>query len=356
MKMEKHMNLTAFERTLGCLYGMATGDALGVPSSFQTYDQIREKWGWIDTFYPPESGHIFHDGLKAGEYTDDTEQALALIHSFVRNKKVVPLDVVNEIIKWADRVKDKYASPLGPSTERALKAIKSGTPIRESGKFGTTNGSAMRISPLGIIHGLRGGSMDELVNDVYLTCLPTHNTTVCVSSAAAIAWGVALCMQGETDLNKIVNGTIEAANAGEECGNIISAPSIARRIDYICGIVHDSKDSKATLKELYAMFGGGDLAADSVPLAIGLFLLGGGNPKKVNEYCVNIGGDCDTNAAMAGAMAGAYSGVDAVPITWRQKVDEMNPANFERCAKDLIALAPYWVPASKKDVYSIIGD
>lgn len=67
------MALTRKERTLGCLWAMACGDALGVPSSFLTPEQIKSKYGWIDTFYPPEKGHIFHDGLLAGEYTDDTE-------------------------------------------------------------------------------------------------------------------------------------------------------------------------------------------------------------------------------------------------------------------------------------------
>ena len=106
--------LSDYDRVLGCLFGMATGDALGVPSSFLTPTHIREAWGWIDTFYPPEDGHIFHAGLKAGEYTDDTEQALALIKTFKKSGKVVPLDVVHEILAWAERVKDKYASPLGP--------------------------------------------------------------------------------------------------------------------------------------------------------------------------------------------------------------------------------------------------
>ena len=173
--------VTVKERILGSLYGMAAGDSLGVPSSFMTPDYIEKTWGWIDTFYPAEKGHIFHDGLKAGEYTDDTEQALALMNSFIRNKKVVPLDVVTEILAWADRVKGKYASPLGPSTERALKAIRAGGSIEESGRYGNTNGSAMRISPVGIIHGLRDSSCDELVRDVYQTCMPTHNTTVCTS-------------------------------------------------------------------------------------------------------------------------------------------------------------------------------
>jgi secondary thiamine-phosphate synthase enzyme len=120
--------MTDFSRVTGSLYGMATGDALGAPTSFLTPSYIRGRWGWVDTFYPPEKGHIFHDGLQAGKYTDDTEQALALIKSFTRCGKVVPEDIVKEILAWAERVKDKYASPLGPSTERALKAIAAGVP------------------------------------------------------------------------------------------------------------------------------------------------------------------------------------------------------------------------------------
>ena len=284
------MKISKMDRTLGCLYGTATGDALGVPSSFLTPNRIRELYGWIDTFYPPEKGHIYHDGLLAGEYTDDTEQALALTHSFLRYHKVVPEDIAKELEKWADRVKDKYASPFGPSTERALKAIREGCPIGESGKYGNTNGSAMRISPLGIIHGLRDSSIEEIVRDVYQTCLVTHNTKVAVSSGAAIAWGIAVCMKGETDIGKVVEETIKAAAAGEAYGNDIPAPSIGKRI----------------------------------------------------EYAVNIGGDCDTNAAMAGAMAGAMNGVDAVPLVWRETVNKVNHIDMTPVAEDLINLAPKW--------------
>lgn len=342
------MSLTPLQRTEGSLYGMATGDALGVPTSFMTHAYIAKTWGWIDTFYPPEKGHIYHDGLKAGEYTDDTEQALALAKSFIRNKKVEPLDVVDELIAWADRVKDKYASPLGPSTERALKSIKAGAPITESGKYGNTNGSAMRISPIGIIHGLRGSSCKEMVRDVYLTCMPTHNTNVCVATAAAIAWGVALCIRGETNIDKIVQETVRAAEIGNQYGNVVTSPSIGKRIEFLREMVHKSTDPKQTLAEIYDMFGGGDLAADSVPVAIALFALGKGDPRLVNEYCVNLGGDCDTNAAMAGAMAGAYAGVDAVPVAWRDTIREVNKVDLTQYAKDLIQVADGWQVAEIK--------
>lgn len=335
--------MTDFESVAGSLYGMATGDALGVPSSFMTQAYVKKTWGWIDTFYPPEKGHIYHDGLKAGEYTDDTEQALALLNSFIRNKSVVPLDVVEEILAWADRVRDKYASPLGPSTERALKAIRGGADIAVSGRYGNTNGSAMRISPVGMIHGLRGSSCGELIRDVYLTCMPTHNTTVCVSAAAAVAWGVALCVRGERDVGRIVSGTMEAAEAAKDLGYSIVSPSIARRIGLVYELVLKYENDPAKcMAELYDLFGGGDLAAESVPVSIGLFALGKGDVKAVNEYCVNFGGDCDTNAAMAGAMAGACSGLAGVPEAWRETIRRVNRVDLEDYARKLIDLVPAW--------------
>ncbi|MEL7610563.1 MAG: ADP-ribosylglycohydrolase family protein [Bacillota bacterium] len=340
------MNISTFDRVLGSLYGMATGDALGVPSSFKTPQYIAQTWGWIDRFYPAEEDHIFHAGLKAGECTDDSEQALALMNSFLRNRKVVQRDIVDEIVKWAERVKDKYASPLGPSTERALKAIQQGADLELSGRYANTNGSAMRISPLGIIHGLRGSSMEELVRDVYYTSMPTHNTTVTISAAAAIAWGVAVCIRGERDIEHIVQETVNAADLGKQYGIPIVSPSIGKRILFACELVKKFSDYREAMAALYEYFGGGDLAADSIPVAVALFVLAEGNPQKANEYAVNLGGDCDTNAAMAGAMAGAYAGVQALPEEWCETIESVNHLGLPDYARKLIDLAPLWETTS----------
>ena len=336
------MKLSNYDRVLGSLYGIATGDALGMPASFLRPEYIKEKFGWVNKMYDPEKGHIFHDGLHAGEVTDDTEQAIALIISFTRCKKVEPKDVVKEIVKWADRVRNKYAAPYGPSTERALKAIANGEDIRQTGKQGNTNGGAMRIAPLGIIHGLKESSLDELIQDVYLTCLPTHNTKVSNSAAAAVAYGVALAIRGVEDMDELISGMIEASIVAEKNGYAVTAPSIAKRIEVIYDVVKKSTDDEQTMLEIYDLFGGGDLSADSVPVAIGMFALAGGDPKKAIEFCANIGGDCDTNAAIAGAMAGAMKGVEAIPEEWRREVNRMNDLKLEFYTQEMLDLIPLW--------------
>lgn len=78
--------------------------------------------------------------------------------------------------------------------------------------------------------------------------------------------------------------------------------------------------------------------------------------KKTLEYCVNFGGDCDTNGAMAGAMVGAMAGIDAVPQVWRDKISEMNACNFAKDADEILALIPQWHVASESDVADLIKE
>ena len=339
--------ISLLDRVLGCLYGIAIGDAMGMPTSFLTPEEIQQRYGWVDTFYDPKDGHIYHQGLRAGEVTDDTEQSLALVRSFVRNKKVVPPDIVSELFKWAERVKHKYVSPLGPSTERSFKLLKNGGNIHETGVLGDTNGSGMRIAPLGIIHGLRKSDDRDLISDVYLTCLPTHNTTVAIAAAGAIAKAIALSMEGVSNMDQIILQTRQVAEEATKFGAVVAGASISKRIELAKEIVQKNNcDKSKTMRDFYDIFGGGVLAADSIPLAVGIFYLANGNVKETIEIAVNLGGDCDTIGAMAGAIAGTYSGVAQIPAAWRNTIKSKNQIDLETVAQELIGLAPQWTISS----------
>ena len=121
-------------------------------------------------------------------------------------------------------------------------------------------------------------------------------------------------------------------------------------------MMHKLTDPIQKVTDAAQRFGGGDLSADSIPSAIALFLLGKGDVKKTLEYCVNFGGDCDTNGAMAGAMVGAMAGIDAVPQVWRDKISEMNACNFTKDADEILALIPQWHVASESDVADLIKE
>ncbi|MDH5781336.1 MAG: ADP-ribosylglycohydrolase family protein, partial [Dehalococcoidia bacterium] len=79
--------------------------------------------------------------------------------------------------------------------------------------------------------------------------------------------------------------------------------------------------------------GNGIEALNSVPTAIYCFLK---QPKSYKDsviYAISLGGDTDTIASMAGAISGAYLGVEAIPQEWRLKLE--NKAYIEDLAEKL---------------------
>jgi len=59
---------------------------------------------------------------------------------------------------------------------------------------------------------------------------------------------------------------------------------------------------------------------EELPLALGMLVLADGDYRAAVLGGVNYGRDSDSIATMAGALAGALHGVDAVPAEWRETV------------------------------------
>jgi poly(ADP-ribose) glycohydrolase ARH3 len=78
-------------------------------------------------------------------------------------------------------------------------------------------------------------------------------------------------------------------------------------------------------------------APRSVPTAIHCFLRHPESYPETVTYAISLGGDTDTIAAMAGAISGAYLGIEAIPFHWRVKLE--NKDYIETLAEDLAALA-----------------
>ncbi len=67
--------------------------------------------------------------------------------------------------------------------------------------------------------------------------------------------------------------------------------------------------------------GHGVEAINSVPAAIFSFLLNQSSFISTVTYAISLGGDTDTIASMAGAISGAYLGIDAIPGDWVEQVE-----------------------------------
>jgi ADP-ribosylglycohydrolase len=196
--------------------------------------------------------------------------------------------------------------------------------------------------------------LEETVRDVVLVCMPTHGTQVAIAAAAAVAWAIALSFQRHTSPLDILNGAEEAAYLGSQFGHQIIAPSITRRIAWVSDQISNQRDTEKSLVELYELFGGGVSAADSIPVALGVFAFCQGNPQQIILTASNMGGDTDTIGAISAAIGGVYSGDEAIPADWASMVQSTNQIDLTEIARSLVALASRWVPAGESQIPSLV--
>src|ERR1700679_1180992 len=123
-------------RAHGALYGLAIGDALGMPTQLLSRPQIVARWGPLLTgFEPAPDEHPIAAGHQAGDITDDTEQAVLLGPLLaVGHGTTAPGDLAGAVVAWETDMKARGSLDLlGPSPRRALAAVQAGVPPEEAG-------------------------------------------------------------------------------------------------------------------------------------------------------------------------------------------------------------------------------
>lgn len=321
----------------GGLFGQALGDAWAMPALMTPEDTWEYYHGWITEFKPAPDSHPVHHGLPLGKITDDTEQAAALGEVIAAEGKVTVEGAARAILTWYERVGGDTCPYVGPSTRRAVQAIRAGTSLSLSGRFGDTNGASMRISPVGLIH---PGEVVAAAEDACLTCVPTHNTNVAMSGAAAVAGAIAAAMVPGATLDDIIAAGQKAAEIGRKKDNHWIGASVMRRIDLAVQIARNGKPVRERIQELYDLIGATLAIAESVPAAFGVLAMAEGDPMQSAIYGAALSGDADTVTAMACAIAGAWKGIDAFPAEVVQTLRDANPEiDFDGLASGLEAVA-----------------
>lgn len=312
---------TLKDKILGVFYGVAIGDAMGMPTTFMSREQIKIKFGKVTDFLEAPMEGSVHSRLVRGEYTDDTELTYMVADSIISRGHIDPEDMANRLVKWADDNDILNTTLIGPSTRGAIHNLKSGMSYRETGKNGTTNGCAMKISPVGIYDAF---SEDEkTVKDVINACLCTHNTALAISGAAAITFAVKNAISDGKNPGNVFDASLKGADLGARLmGN--SGDSIVRRIQEAANIANASNDFDLFLDSLYNFILKPQwaLTEDSVPAAISVFLRARGNFRESILMACNLGADSDTIGGMVGAMAGSYAGFRKIPGEWIKTIDD----------------------------------
>ena len=320
------------DHVLGGVYGQALGDSFAMPAMLRP--QVTwERFGWITEFLDAPDDHPAHHGLKAGQVTDDTEQAMSFARVIIEEGKITVEGAAKAIVQWYDLVDGDHNDYVGPSTRKAVAKLKKGADPRLTGKQGDTDGGAMRISPIGLIH---PGDLEQAVKDTAVACTPSHNTDVAISGAAAVAGAIAAAMMPDTTLEAIIDAGCQAAEMGLAYGSPWMGASIPRRIRLAVELAHQDKDVFLRLVDIYELVGSGLLTSEAVPAAFGVLALARGEVMDCARYAANLSGDADTVGAMACAIAGAWKGFSAFPPGVSATIDRANKNwNFRKTAEEL---------------------
>ena len=299
----------ASDRARGCLLGLALGDALGASFEFMRAKDIPRP---IPAFERPWLG------FPPGTTTDDTALARNLARSLVERVGFDPVDLVARHLAWF--VSDP--PDVGSLTAKVLRRANQGTSAAEAAEavwrergpeISAGNGSVMYCAPLGVAYAHRGQQLYELAPR--LSAL-THFDQRCRTAVLAVTLAVAALVRGDGP-SAAVSGAVEAVIAregGEELEFLVEAAGSTRPVD------------------------GPDQGFCLYAAGVGLqALIRQGTFQDRLLHVVSLGGDTDTNGAVAGALAGAALGRSGLPAAWLDRL--MDRAGLEAEAEGLAALA-----------------
>jgi ADP-ribosylglycohydrolase len=325
------------DRAAGALYGLAVGDALGMPTESLPRHEIVARYGpLLAEFQPGAPDQPLAPGLPAGTVTDDTEQALLLAHLIIGGKgEVDEEDFARQLLAWEEDIRARGSlSLLGPSTKRALSALLAGTPLTETGRNGTTNGAAMRITPVGVA--TPAGDLELLLRRVVTASRVTHNTGVALAGAAAVAAAVSAGVAGAT-VPEAAGAAVTAARRAAGLGHWVAAADVAARITWATGLTA-GKPAGEVLDQVDVLVGTSLATQESVPAAFAMLAAAPDDPWLAVRLAASAGGDTDTIAAITGAIGGACHGVGAFPEQARVTVSTVNGLELDEVTAGLPAV------------------
>ena len=308
-----------------------------MPTEMLSRPQIVARWGSLLTgFEPAPPGHPIAAGLPAGAVTDDTEQAVLLGRLLVAGRGMVdPRELAEALVSWErDMAARGSLGLLGPSTKRAVAAILAGAPPEQAGARGATNGAAMRIAPVGIAVPVSLG-LSTLVDRVVAASYVTHNTGVALAGAAAVAAAVSAGLDG-AGIGEATAFAVDAAGIASGHGHWVAGADVGARIEWATSLVAGRERAEAA-ELIYTLVGTSLATQESVPAAFAVAAAVPDDPWQACLLAASLGGDCDTIAAMVGAVSGACHGVGAFPSEALTVIDA-HGLGLTELADDLAAL------------------
>ncbi len=280
------------DRALGCMLGLVIGDSLGSQVEFRSAQAIRADYP--DGVRELRPSPVWN--TLAGQPTDDSELALALARSLVGKAGYDAEAAATAYGRWYDSAPFDCGNTTAIAFAAAARsaADKAGAARAAADRASQSNGSLMRIAPIGIW----AGDPDRAAQAAMADSALSHPNPVCQIACAAFTAAIAAAIAG-----------------ADRAGMAGTAVRIAQQAGHA---------GKAVLNALQQAGSGvppADYQRQMGWVLIALqnafhHLAAGTSTQEALIQTVGCGGDTDTNAAIAGALLGAADGRAALPVRW----------------------------------------
>lgn len=301
------------EQYSGCLIGQALGDALGF--NVEGYAPDVSSRYVTQVIQAGKAAQYGRKPFRFGQYTDDTQLARELIQSYLSVKGFDPVD-------YAARINAIFSEGrivgAGSTTKEAAQRLAEGVEWRKAGTPApyAGNGSAMRAAPIGLFF---WSSPTRLIAAAHDQGRITHHDSRSAAGSVTIAGAVSLALQSnryETpiDPEAFLNQLSEWAMAL----SLSFAESLHRLKQWLALPPEDaagpiSQDGIVPGQENPNWQGISPFVVSSVLWSLYAFLRTPDDYMETICTAIGVGGDTDSTAAMAGAVSGAYLGIEHLP-------------------------------------------
>lgn len=291
------------DRYRGVVLGLAIGDALGWPTEFLTLARIRATFGpWGITELP----------APRAEFTDDTQMSLAIAEALLdagdSDLETLMQQVSRRFVAWLDSPENNKAP--GNTCLEGARRLKKGCHWTESGSTGSKGcGSAMRSAPIGLYY---RDDPDRLREVAISAGMAAHNHPTANAGSVATAYLVKLALDQTIPLERLTSEMIEKLLAF--CGDL--SPEFNSAVERIPAVM--ALESEAALDRL----GQGWIAEEAVALGLYCFLRTPDDYRATVTRAANSNGDSDSITCIAGAISGAWNGLQGIPPDWVQRIEK----------------------------------
>ncbi len=285
-------------RLRGALYGALIGDALGVPYEFNSASGIPAARD-IE-FNPPPTFERSHHKVPVGTWSDDGALTLALLRSLLEHPKLSLDDFATRMLAWHEHgeyTPDGVVFDVGVQTATALNLIAKGAapelaapPYEEY----NGNGSLMRTLPVAFF----ATSDLAAIALARRQSLPTHSHTWSQLCCALYVLIARRLLAGESIQDAVYEAThvLPALLANSDEVAFARMLMTNRTAGQGKGFVVDCLWSALDCLEQSSCF------------------------EQAVKSAVALGNDTDTTACVVGGLAGAFYGVDEIPVRWMQEL------------------------------------